>query len=124
MKTWHLTQLDKDGTDNDLMLQHGLIKVDTDLDALRTRIDCALQVIKGEVSDLNQGVDYFGIMLSGAPLEIKVQELCRVINNVQGVKSTKFKQATVDRKTGAMSFEFTIESVFGDIDYEKSFENI
>lgn len=124
MKTWHLTQLDKDGTDNDLMLQHGLIKVDTDLDALRTRIDCALQVIKGEVSDLNQGVDYFGIMLSGAPLEIKVQELCRVINNVQGVKSTKFKQATVDRKTGAMSFEFTIESAFGDIDYEKSFENI
>lgn len=124
MKTWHLTQLDKDGTDNDLMLQHGLIKVDTDLDALRTRIDCALQVIKGEVSDLNQGVDYFGIMLSGAPLEIKVQELCRVINNVQGVKSTRFKQATVDRKTGAMSFEFTIESVFGDIDYEKSFENI
>jgi len=124
MKTWHLTQLDKDGTDNDLMLQHGLIKVDTDLDALRTRIDCALQVIKGEVSDLNQGVDYFGIMFSGAPLEIKVQELCRVINNVQGVKSTKFKQATVDRKTGAMSFEFTIESVFGDIDYEKSFENI
>ncbi len=124
MKTWHLSQIKTDGVDNDLVLQHGLIKVDTDMDALRTRIDCALQVIKGEVSDDSQGVDYFGVIFSGAPLEIKVQEICRVINNVEGVNSVKFIQATTDAKDRSLTFEFTIESVFGQLDYEKTFENI
>ena len=116
--------MDKDGTDNELELQHGLIRIDSGLDALRTRIDCALQVVKGELSDDSQGVDYFGIIFSNTPIEIKVQEITRVISGIEGVNSVTLKQTYVDRRTQALSFEFTIESVFGQLDYNKTFENI
>ena len=59
MKTWYLTKkTDPDGGNN-LVSQDGYIKMAADLEALRVRIDAALQVVKGEVPDDTKGVDYF-----------------------------------------------------------------
>ena len=119
MKTWNLTQHTETENGNDVTLDYGQIKMDTELDALRTRIDAAIQIVKGELQDPSVGVDYFGIVLSAAPIPLKVQELCRVINSVDGVKSTTYESAILDRRTNVLTFRFTIHSVFGDIEYEK-----
>lgn len=119
MKTWDLTQATPTSTGNDVSLQDGVIKTVTELDALRTRIDAALQVVKGELQDPNIGVDYFGIILSDTPIPIKVQELCRVINGIEGVKSVTYESGKLNKVNGTLSFRFTIHSVFGDIEYEK-----
>ena len=119
MKTWDLTQKTETDNGNDVVMQDGVIKTVEELDALRTRVDAALQVVKGELQDPSIGVDYFGVILSDAPIPLKIQELCRVINSLEGVKSTTYNSATLDKKTGVLTFRFTIHSVFGDIDYEK-----
>lgn len=119
MKTWDLTQKTPTDNGNDVATTEGVIKVVEDLDALRTRIDAALQVVKGELQDPKIGVDYFGIILSDSPLPLKVQELCRVINSIEGVKSTTYESAELNKETGVLTFHFTIHSVFGDIEYEK-----
>lgn len=119
MKTWDLTPKTLTDSGNDTTLEYGQIKVDTDLEALRVRVDAALQIVKGELQDATAGVDYFGIVLSDTPIPIKVQELCRVINAVEGVKSTTYESATLDKQTGVLTFHFTIHSVFGDLEYEK-----
>lgn len=140
MKTWYLTKKTPTNTGNDLMAETvtqlvkdeetgkhttvtgKMIKTVSDIDALRVRIDAALQVVKGELTDATQGVDYFGIILSKTPLALKVQELCRVINNVEGVKNVTFKEATVNSTTGVLTFAFNIQSVYGDLDYDKEVE--
>ena len=124
MKTWYLTKkTDPDGGNN-LVSQDGYIKIATDLEALRVRIDAALQVVKGEVDDPNLGVDYFGIIMSNTPLSMKIQEIARVVNALDGVESLQFNRAEVDRKSGTLELYFTIKSVFGDLEYNKTFENI
>jgi len=110
--------------DNQLGLAHGQILMSENIDALRVRIDAALQVIKGEVDDPTQGVDYFGIIFSNTPLSIKVQELTRVIRSLDGVDSVDFIDAKLDDKTGALSFKFNIYSVYGQMEYDKTFEII
>lgn len=124
MKTWHLTQLAKDGIDNGILIQNGLIKLDSDIDAVRTRIDCALQIVKGELDDQNLGVDYFGIIYSRLPIEFKVQELTRVISSVEGVSDVKLVSAMTRATTGELIFNFRITTVYGELDYERTFENI
>lgn len=119
MKTWTLTQKTETSSGNDTTLEYGQIKTDTDLLALRSRIDATLQVVKGELQNPNDGVDYFGVILSDTPIPLKVQELCRVINGIEGVKSTTYEYATLDKQTGVLTFRFTIHSVFGDLEYEK-----
>lgn len=119
MKSWNLTQRSENDPGNDVELRLGQIKTVTDLEALRCRIDAALQVIKGELQDPNIGVDYFGIIMSDTPIPIKVQELCRVINSLEGVKSTTYESSLYNRKTGVLTFRFTVHSVFGDLEYEK-----
>lgn len=119
MKTWTLTQKTETDNGNDTTLEYGEIKTDTELLALRTRIDAALQVIKGELQDPSEGVDYFGIILSDTPIPIKVQELCRVINGIDGVKSVTYESALLNKRTNVLTFRFTIHSVFGDLEYEK-----
>jgi hypothetical protein len=124
MKTWYLTKkTDPDGGNN-LTTQDGHIKMVTDIEALRVRIDAALQVVKGEVSDPNLGVDYFGVIMSNTPLNIKIQEIARVVNNLEGVESLQFNRAEVDRTTGTLDMFFTIKSVYGDIEYNKTFEKL
>ena len=124
MKTWYLTKkTDPDGGNN-LTTQDGHIKMVTDIEALRVRIDAALQVVKGEVSDPNLGVDYFGVIMSNTPLNIKIQEIARIVNNLEGVESLQFNRAEVDRTTGTLDMFFTIKSVYGDIEYNKTFEKL
>ena len=119
MKSWNLTQKTENDPGNDVSLKLGQIEMVTELDALRARIDAALQIVKGELQDPTIGVDYFGIIMSDTPIPIKVQELCRVINSLEGVKSTTYESAMLDRVTGVLTFKFTVHSVFGDIEYEK-----
>ena len=122
MKTWNLTEKTQIDPGNDVSLAYGTIKMDSDLNAIATAITSNLEVIKGEVDDTEKGLDLFGIILSNTPLQMKVQEISRVINNVDGVMSSKFTGATVDRKNSSITFTFEIESVYGTLDYEKTFE--
>lgn len=124
MKTWHLTQLAKDGTDNGIMTRNGLIRLDSGIDAIRTRIDCALQIVKGELDDQSLGVDYFGIIYSKLPIEFKVQEISRVISSVEGVSDVKLVSAKTRFDTGELIFNFKISTVYGELDYDRTFENI
>lgn len=120
MKTWYLTPKTDTSNGNDVELgENGVIKMVSDLEALRCRIDAALQIIKGELQDKTVGVDYFGIVMSDTPMPLKVQELCRVINTVEGVKSVEYNSGFLDQRTSKLTFNFTIHSVYGDIEYEK-----
>ena len=116
MKTWNLDE------NNDLTMQYGQIQMNSEIEALRVRIDAALQVVKGELDDTNQGVDYFGIIFSNTPISMKIQEISRVITAVEGVEEIEYKSGTFDKRTSAMRFYFRIRSVYGDIDYDKLFE--
>lgn len=116
MKTWNLDK------NNDLTLLYGQIQVNKDLEALRTRIDAALQVVKGEVEDQSQGVDYFGIIFSNTPLSMKIQEISRVITNIEGVSGVEYKSGIFDKRNNSLKFTFVIKSVFGDMEYDKLFE--
>lgn len=122
MKTWNLTEKTPTDSGNDVSLNYGTIKMDADLNAVATAITANLEVIKGELDDPNKGLDLFGIILSNTPLQIKVQEIARVINSVDGVMSSKFTGATQDRRNNTITFTFEIESVYGTLDYEKTFE--
>lgn len=116
MKTWNLDE------NNDLTLQYGQIQMNSDLEALRVRIDAALQVIKGEVEDESQGVDYFGIIFSNTPISMKIQEISRVILSIEGVEDLEYKQGTFDRRNNSLKFYFTIKSIYGYFNYDKTFE--
>lgn len=117
MKTWYMNE------ENALQLQYGQIKLAKDLEALRVRIDAALQVVKGELDDASAGVDYFGIIFSNTPISMKVQEISRVILSVEGVENLSFKNVEFDRKNQTFRFYFTIYSIYGDIQYDKVIEN-
>ena len=118
MKTWELTEEDE------LQLAHGQIMMKQELEALRVRIDAALQVIKGEVDDPNVGVDYFGIVFSNTPISMKVQEISRVILLQDGVEDVEFNNVETDRKDGSLHINCTIYTVFGEFDYDNTFDNI
>lgn len=123
MQTWTLTEKTDLDNGNDVTSEHGLISMCSDLEALRTRIDANLQVIKGEVEDETKGVDYFGVVLSNTSLPIKIQEITRVISNVEGVDNVYFIKAEVDRKNHGLKLYFNIQSVYGALDYNKNIEN-
>lgn len=119
MLAWNMNK------DNDLMLtKTGQISMVNKLEELRVALDAALQVVKGELEDSTQGVDYFGIVLSDTPLSMKVQELSRVIKQNAEVKDVKFLRAEVNRKENKISFYFDITSVYGEFSYDNSFEII
>ena len=124
MKTWYLTKKTDLDDGNEMVAQNGYIKMASDLEALRIRIDAALQVFKGEVDDPSVGVDYFGIIMSNTPLSMKVQEIARVVTALEGVESIQFEGAAIDRTTGTLEMNFTIKSVFGVLEYNKTFENM
>lgn len=117
MNTWALD--DK----NDLEIMYGQIKLNENLQALKTRIDAALQVVKGEVDDTSMGVDYFGIIFSDTPISMKIQEISRVITAVDGVSKIEFDRAELDRQTLALRLFFTIYSTYGEFAYDKTFVN-
>lgn len=117
MKTWYMNN------ENALQLQYGQIKLAKDLEALRVRIDAALQVVKGELDDASAGVDYFGIIFSNTPISMKVQEISRVILSVEGVEDLSFNNVEFDRKNQTFKFYFTIYSIYGEIQYDKIIEN-
>ena len=136
MKTWGITQKtqltpgNEIVTEDNTVISNGVatttkvIGVQEDLEALRTQIDCNLQVIKGEVDDETAGVDYFGIIFSNTPLALKVQEITRAIMRCDGVNTVKYEKCEIDRQHGSYSFYFTIESAYGELDYNKTFESL
>lgn len=91
-------------------------------EALRVRLDSALQVVKGEVDDNNLGVDYFGVIFSDTPLSLKVQELCRVMRQIDEVQDIQFLRAETNTKKNTLSFYFNITSIYGELSYDKTFE--
>ena len=110
---------------NDLSItEYGQIAVANKLNALRVALDAALQVVKGELDDTTQGVDYFGIILSDTPLSLKVQELTRVMKQNSEVQEVFFQRAEVDRKNNKLTFYFDITSIYGKFSYDNSFEII
>lgn len=117
MKTWYFNEK------NELVLEYGQLKVVDDMQALRCRIDAALQVVKGELDDENLGVDYFGIIFSGTPVSLKVQELARVISNVEGVQQVLLDSVESDKKNSTLRFAFTIKSDYGTFNYDRTFDN-
>lgn len=123
MQTWKVTPKTTTDNGNDVTSNFGIISIDSDLEALRTRIDCNLQTIKGEVSDDSKGVDYFGIVFSNTPLAMKIQEITRVISNIEGVEEVHFLRAEQDPKTYKLSLFFQIQSVYGALEYNKNIEN-
>ena len=119
MLAWNMNK------DNDLVLTPtGQISLVNKLDALRVALDSALQVVKGELDDETQGVDYFGIIMSDTPLSLKVQELTRIIKQNAEVQEVFFQRAEVDKKNNKMIFYFDITSVYGKFSYDNSFEII
>lgn len=124
MQTWTITQKTPTDNGNDVKAEYGLISIDSDLEALRTQIECNLQVVKGEVPDEDKGVDYFGIIYANTPLSMKIQELTRVISNIDGVEEVHFLKAEKNQKTHTLSFYFEIQSVYGVLEYNKNIENI
>jgi len=137
MKTWGITQktaLDPVGNEvvtevnkevvEGVVEESTVIAVQEGLEALRSQIDCNLQVIKGEVEDETAGVDYFGIIFSNTPLAMKVQEITRVIMRCEDVNTVKYEKCEIDRVHNSMTFYFTIESVYGELEYNKTFESL
>jgi hypothetical protein len=119
MLAWNLSK------ENDLILtKTGQISMVNKLEALRVALDSALQVVKGELDNENLGVDYFGIILSDTPLSMKVQELTRVLMQNEEVQDVKFLRAEINKKENKLTFYFDIESVYGQMAYDNSFEII
>lgn len=123
MKTWYLTPKTPTDNGNDVISEYGVIKQVTGIDALRVRIDAALQVFKGELQNEDLGVEYFGVVLSGVPLQLKIQELSRVIRSLDGVESVEFESASTNAEND-LNINLTIKTVYGDIQYNRVFENI
>lgn len=123
MKTWYLTPKTLNDNGNDVISEYGVIKQVTGIDALRVRIDAALQVFKGELQNEDLGVEYFGVVLSGVPLQLKIQELSRVIRSLDGVESVEFESASTNAEND-LNINLTIKTVYGDIQYNRVFENI
>lgn len=116
MLVWDLDKENKLSTNS-----HGQINMVNKLEALRVRLNAALQVVKGEVDDENQGVDYYGIIFSNTPLSLKIQEFTRVIMSVDEVQEVKFLRAEKDVKTNTLSFFFEITSIYGVFLYDYAF---
>lgn len=119
MLAWNM-----DKNNNMVLTKAGQISMVNQLDELRVALDAALQVVKGELDDATQGVDYFGVILSDTPLSLKVQELTRVMKQNSEVKDVRFLRAEVDKKESKMTFYFDITSVYGEFQYDNSFEII
>lgn len=124
MQTWNLTKKTDNDPGNDVYAEYGIISTSSDIEALRTIIDANVQVVKGEVPDDTKGVDYFGIVLSNTPLSMKIQEITRVISNIDGVNDVYFLRAEQYHKTHTVSLYFSIQSVYGVLEYNKNIENI
>ena len=101
-----------------------VIVVANKINALRNRLDAALQVVKGELDDTSLGVDYFGVIFTDSPISLKVQELCRVMRQIDEVQDIKFLRAEADKKNNPLKFFFEITSIYGVLAYDKEFENI
>ena len=117
MLAWNMSK------ENDLVLtKSGQISLVNKLDELRVALDAALQVVKGELDDATQGVDYFGIILTDSPLSLKVQELTRVMKKNSEVQDVQFLRAEANKKENTLTFYFNITSVYGEFSYDNSFE--
>lgn len=122
MKSWYLTEKTPTSNGNDLATQFGHIKTVEGLEALRVRIDAELQIVKGELQDPEAGVDYFGIILSNVPLQMKAQEITRVVMKIPDVQSITLVGATQNKRTHALTMNFLIQSTYGTLEYNKDFE--
>ena len=116
MRNWDLTE------DNDLSITNGKITTVDKLRALRSRIQSALQTFKGETGEEDFGVDYFGIILENINPAYKIQEFKRVIESLDGVYGVEDYNYKQDKKTGNVTYSFTIKSVYGNISIDQTVE--
>ena len=116
MRNWDLTE------DNDLSITNGKITTVDKLRALRSRIQSALQTFKGETGEEDFGVDYFGIILENICPAYKIQEFKRVIESLDGVYGVEDYNYKQDKKTGSVTYSFTIKSVYGNISIDQIIE--
>lgn len=119
MLVWNM-----DKANNLELTKTGQINLVNKLDALRVALDSALQVVKGELDDTTQGVDYFGVILTDTPLSLKVQELTRIMRQNSEVQDVRFLRAEVNKERNQLTFYFDITSVYGPFSYDNSFEII
>lgn len=113
-----------DENGNPVFIKGTVISVDTDIKALSDQIDCALSTIKGEMDNSSEGVDYYNIVLANVPMSMKIRELSRVIYSVPGVRNVVYLASEKNNLTGALNFRFSIESIFGTMEYTKIIENM
>ena len=113
-----------DANGNPVFVKGTVISVDTDIKALADQIDCALSTIKGEMDDASEGVDYYNIVLANVPMSMKIRELSRVIYSVPGVNNVVYLASEKSNINGTLSFRFSIESVFGTMEYTKIIDNM
>lgn len=124
MLVWNLNKENELTTNtwtDDSVTKCGIELVDK-REALRVRLDSALQVVKGELEDNDLGVDYFGIIFTDTPLALKVQELCRVMRLIDEVQDIQFLRAETNTQKNTLSFYFNITSIYGELSYDKTFE--
>lgn len=107
--------------DNDLMLKGGKIDVVQNINALRSRLQSALQTFLGEVQGEEEfGVDYFGIILQNIHPAYKMQEFKRVIESISGVYEVEDYGYKQDLNKGIIEFTFTIKTIYGNITISQS----
>jgi hypothetical protein len=113
-----ITTLTTDHETNDFKLTPDGRELDMSKDAKSVvqEIENELQLIKGELDDENRGVDYYGIIFSNTPINMKVAEFVRVIQMNPYVKEVTMTKFTKDPKTGTAHFSFTMNSIFGDLE--------
>lgn len=116
MRNWELTE------NNDISIKNGRIITVDRLNALRSRIQSALQTFKGETENVDFGVDYFGIILENIDPSYKIQEFKRVIESLDGVYNVEDYNYKQDKKTGSVTYNFVIKSVYGNISIDQTIE--
>lgn len=116
MKTFEVDE------NNDIVVKNGNLSVVEELEALKNRIQNALQTFKGEIEDTEQGVDYLGIILENINPVYKIQEFKRVIRNIYGVLDVTNATYRQDTQNGTAIFAFEISSIYGKFVIEQGVE--
>lgn len=106
---------------NDIIIKNGQIDVPKNENALRARIQSALQTFIGEIQGEDEfGVDYFGIIFQNIHPSYKIQEFKRTIESINGVYEVESVDYKQDQKTGVATFTFNIKTIYGNISIEQS----
>lgn len=109
----------KEGIDNDWApTVNGYIQIEKDIHMLRQQINARIQTLPTEVDGFD-GIDYMNVIFGSTSVEQKAAAFAEVIQNIPAVKSVTFINAAwIDKATGAFQFTFSIQSIFGDLQFQ------